>query len=332
MLVGRMQLKEDMQRFFIVETYFKLSTVRQAALSFSKKASKISANNDVPMAADTVNEISVAAIATSLRLAELNKPRAGSPGPYEEQDQTERTQTAAITLSLHRKQQLMNRGVLVVQLKRFQLSAAGIKKQHDAIHIDTELQLSLPVQSNPVESTGHTQKKRATHLFHLPRDTPPKGHYLSDCSSQSDSCWLSCGDVKVTLVTEEQQTAGSGRASRRPHACVLAAPIEPVLSKVSEALGHFKFPRALAEALPKLAVELSEASRRRFPPISTDYRGKHAVSRSEQRPSGALLKAPCKTRHHCAPIPGLGSRGRTSSRGMGHWTLAKRRFRSLFAR
>ncbi|KAL6465823.1 hypothetical protein MHYP_G00259560 [Metynnis hypsauchen] len=42
--------------------------------------------------------------------------------------------------------------------------------------------------SNPVESTGHTPKKRATHLFHLPRDTPPKGHYVSDCSSQSDSC------------------------------------------------------------------------------------------------------------------------------------------------
>ncbi|KAL7842654.1 hypothetical protein SRHO_G00243430 [Serrasalmus rhombeus] len=116
--------------------------------------------------------------------------------------------------------------------------------------------------------------------------------------------------------------------SRRPHACVLPAPREPVLSKVSEALGHFKFPRALAEALPEGAVELSEASRRRLRQFSTDYRGKHAVSRSERRPFGALLKAPCKTRHNCAPIPGLGTHGRTSSRGMSRWTLAKRRFRS----
>ncbi|KAL6467762.1 hypothetical protein MHYP_G00234390 [Metynnis hypsauchen] len=141
----------------------------------TKKASKISANNDVPTATDTVNEISVAAndkVAEisvtakeakvinmaadnivleifmktthtnretvvyneadmaavelieklfsaymesrylSLRLAELNKPCGGSPGPYEEQDQTERTQTDAITLPLHREQQLMNRGLM----------------------------------------------------------------------------------------------------------------------------------------------------------------------------------------------------------------------------
>ena len=30
------------------------------------------------------------------------------------------------------------------------------------------------------------------------------GHYVSDCSSQSDSCWLSYDDERVTMKTEER--------------------------------------------------------------------------------------------------------------------------------
>ncbi|KAL6480601.1 hypothetical protein MHYP_G00116340 [Metynnis hypsauchen] len=128
--------------------------------------------------------------------------------------------------------------ILVLQLKRFQVSSAfTLLKQHNRVHIDTELQLTLPVQRIP-EDHIHKEPKPPDPLGRLaPPDEDRKadereaernelgepvsryrlvsvlnhigrrvhaGHYVSDCSSQSDSCWLSYDDESVTMKTEER--------------------------------------------------------------------------------------------------------------------------------
>ncbi|KAL6480599.1 hypothetical protein MHYP_G00116320 [Metynnis hypsauchen] len=130
------------------------------------------------------------------------------------------------------------RRILVLQLKRFQVSSAfTLLKQHNRVHIDTELQLTLPVQRIP-EDHIHKEPKPPDPLGRLaPPDEDRKaderqaernelgepvsryrlvsvlnhvgrrvhaGHYVSDCSSQSNSCWLSYDDESVTMKTEER--------------------------------------------------------------------------------------------------------------------------------
>ncbi|KAL6474497.1 hypothetical protein MHYP_G00180580 [Metynnis hypsauchen] len=137
--------------------------------------------------------------------------------------------------------------ILVLQLKRFQVSSSfTILKQHNRVHIDTELQLTLPVQRVPEDHT-HKEAKPPDHLdLHTPPDEDRKaderqternelgdsvfrfslvsvlnhvgpnihsGHYLSDCSSQSDSCWLSYNDESVTMTTEERVVKNRQRSA-----------------------------------------------------------------------------------------------------------------------
>ncbi|KAL7867764.1 hypothetical protein SRHO_G00091480 [Serrasalmus rhombeus] len=124
--------------------------------------------------------------------------------------------------------------ILVLQLKRFRVSSAfTILKQLNRVHIDSELQLTLPVQRVPEEHT-HKEAKPPDHLgLHTRQQTDKRqternelgesvfrfslvsvlnyvghsihsGHYLSDCSSLSGSCWLSYNDESVTMITEER--------------------------------------------------------------------------------------------------------------------------------
>ncbi|KAL7885514.1 hypothetical protein AOLI_G00058090 [Acnodon oligacanthus] len=125
--------------------------------------------------------------------------------------------------------------ILVLQLKRFQVSSGfTLLKQHSRVHIDTELQLTQPVQRIPQDHThkepkppdpvgrlarpdedrkaGEGQAERnelgesvfryrlVSVLNHIGR-SEHAGHYVSDCSSQSDSCWLSYDDESITMKT-----------------------------------------------------------------------------------------------------------------------------------
>ncbi|KAG9283435.1 ubiquitin carboxyl-terminal hydrolase 37-like isoform X1 [Astyanax mexicanus] len=125
--------------------------------------------------------------------------------------------------------------VLILQLKRFRLSATSTKKKHNKIHIDPVFYLTRPVQSisgghtytmatstshqartwlpgveasaGEEEQTARTEQDESVCTYSLisvlNHDGPSiySGHYLTDCLIQSDSSWLTCDDEYVTLTS-----------------------------------------------------------------------------------------------------------------------------------